>query len=136
VAAALLCVAAGAVWLHWGSLVLRLHLLPGSVAHATLYCANGSTEVTDPSVVERLRTAAARGSWECDYATGCLSDTPKDWRLVFYDRLGRPFEVQLAVDTCGVFYCPSLGRTYDERGGLETLARQVATQAHLTPPES
>jgi hypothetical protein len=134
VAAAVLCVAAGAVWLYWGSLLLRLHLLPGSVARAALYCASGSTEVTDPSLVGRLRTAAARGRWECDYPTRCLSDTPEAWRLVFIDRFGRAFEVQLAVDDCNVFYCPSLGRTYRDRGRLEELARQAARQAGLIPP--
>jgi hypothetical protein len=134
VGAVVLSGAGAGLWLYWPSVALRWHLLPGWIARADLYCSDGTTQVTSPLLVERLRAAAVEGSGECNYPTRCLSDTPQNWRLVFSDRLGRPFEVQLAVDDCGVFYCPSLGWTYGDVGALEELARQIAAQAGLKPP--
>jgi hypothetical protein len=109
-------------WLRLGPPTARF---PGWwVSRVVLGTGAKAVEITDRSTIDRYYCAASKAVYECDYATRCLADEhPDAYSVNFVLRSGHAFQIQLGVaDDCGVIYCPSLNRTYGDRGGLMRLA--------------
>jgi len=81
-----------------------------------------TVSVNDHKQIARLRNAVLKGNGELPYVTGGASDK---YTLTFHRVSGSPLVIEFDIDDPVSFYCPSLNKTFHDKGHVMALASNL-----------